>query len=86
LVIIDTSDHSLIDNHGARHAVQTHFVRAPEYGIVDVLINGSRVGEAVDTFKKTDDLTPPIWPPAGVDAGAASGGYLKYSQILSAIA
>jgi len=49
LVTIDTSEHSLIDNPGARHAVQIHFVRAPEYGIVGVLNNGSRAGEAVDT-------------------------------------
>jgi hypothetical protein len=42
-----------------------HFVRAPDYGIVALEVNGKAVGEPVDTFLKTDDLTRPVWPPRG---------------------
>jgi len=45
------------------YALKVYFVRAPDYGQVRVDINGSPVGEGVDTFLKTDDLTRPIWPP-----------------------
>jgi hypothetical protein len=40
-----------------------YFVRAPDFGIVNVLVNGQTVGDPVDTFLRTDDLTRPIWPP-----------------------
>jgi hypothetical protein len=46
-----------------RYDVTVYFVRTPECGIVDVSINGESVGDPADTFKKTDDLTRPIWPP-----------------------
>ena len=46
-----------------RYNVKAYFVRVPEFGIVDVSINGKSVGYPADTFKKTDDLTRPIWPP-----------------------
>ena len=49
--------------------VKIYFVRAPEYGIVRLRINGEAVGEPVDTFKKTEDLTRPIWPPKAFDVG-----------------
>ncbi len=49
--------------------VKIHFVRAPEYGIVKLRINGEAVGEPVDTYKKTEDLTRPIWPPQAFDFG-----------------
>jgi hypothetical protein len=54
----------------ATYAVRIHFVQAPEYGIINVLINGKPVGEAADTYKRTDDLTRPIWPPKAFDFGA----------------
>ena len=43
--------------------LNVYFVRAPEYGIVNVYVNGKSVGAPADTFKKTDDLTRPLWPP-----------------------
>ena len=52
-----------------KYDVKIHFVRAPEYGIVKVAINGIPAGEAVDTYKKTDDLTRPLWPPKAFDFG-----------------
>lgn len=39
------------------------FVRAPDYGIAELEVNGKAAGEPADTFFKTDDLTRLIWPP-----------------------
>lgn len=43
--------------------VRIYFVRAPDYGVVKLEVNGQARGESVDTFLRTDDLTRPIWPP-----------------------
>jgi hypothetical protein len=45
------------------YAVKIWFVRAEDYGIVEVRINGRPAGEPVDAFYKTEELTRPIWPP-----------------------
>jgi len=45
------------------YALKIYFVRAPDYGKVRIDINGNPLGDVVDTFLKTDDLTRPIWPP-----------------------
>ena len=44
-----------------RHPV--HFVRADDYGIVELEVNGRKAGGPFDTFLKTSGLTRPIWPP-----------------------
>ncbi|MBA7686910.1 hypothetical protein ES703_95370 [subsurface metagenome] len=46
-----------------KYAVKMYYVRAPDYGKVQLFVNGNPVGEPVDTFLRTDDLTRPIWPP-----------------------
>ncbi len=46
-----------------RYALKVHYVRAPDYGIVRLRVNGKSVGDPVDTFLKKDDLTRPLWPP-----------------------
>jgi len=46
------------------YTVKIFFVRAPDYGIVRLSVNGEPAGEPADTFLRTDDLTRPIWPPA----------------------
>ena len=43
--------------------IKVYFVRAEDYGIVEFAVNGRPVGEPVDTFQKTEELTRPIWPP-----------------------
>ncbi len=45
------------------YRLTVYLVRAPDFGIVSVRVNGASVGTPIDTFKKTDDLTRPIWPP-----------------------
>jgi hypothetical protein len=51
------------------YRIQVYFVRAPDYGIVQLKINGEKAGKPVDTFLRTDDLTRPIWPPKAIDFG-----------------
>ncbi len=51
------------------YRVKVYFVRAPDYGVVKLKIDGKPVGEPADTFLKTDDLTRPIWPPKAFDFG-----------------
>ncbi len=46
-----------------KYTVKMYYVRAPDYGKVQLVVNGNPVGEPVDTFLRTDDLTRPIWPP-----------------------
>jgi hypothetical protein len=46
-----------------KYVLTIYFVRAPDYGQVEVDVNGNPLGDVVDTFLKTDDLTRPIWPP-----------------------
>lgn len=52
----------LVDESGIYEA-KIYLVRAPDYAIVQLEVNGQAAGEPVDTFLKTDDLTRPIWPP-----------------------
>lgn len=40
-----------------------YYVRAPDYGKVQLSVNGTAAGEPADTYLRTDDLTRPIWPP-----------------------
>jgi hypothetical protein len=44
------------------YTVKIWFVRAEDYGIVEVSANGRPIGEPVDTFLRTEELTRPIWP------------------------
>jgi len=46
--------------------VSVHFVRADDYGIVELKVNGQTAGEPVDTFMKLNELSRPIWPPREV--------------------
>lgn len=46
-----------------KYTIKIYFVRAPDYGKVQLSVNSLPVGDPVDTFLKTDDLTRPIWPP-----------------------
>jgi len=46
-----------------KYTVKIHYVRAIDYGIVQLSINGEPAGEPVDTYLRTDDLTRPLWPP-----------------------
>ena len=45
------------------YTVKVHFVRAPDFGIAQVNVNGAAAGPAVDAYLRTNDLTRPIWPP-----------------------
>jgi hypothetical protein len=51
-----------VDKAGT-YVVTVYYVRAPDYGEVQLSINGQAVGEPVDTYLRTDDLTRPLWPP-----------------------
>ncbi len=51
-----------VDSAG-KYTVKVHFVRAPDFGIAQVNVNGVAAGPAADTYLRTDDLTRPIWPP-----------------------
>lgn len=46
------------------YTVQLFLPKAPDYGIVRLAVNDLPVGDPMDGFLKTDDLTRPIWPPA----------------------
>ncbi|TKJ32590.1 hypothetical protein CEE39_05160 [bacterium (candidate division B38) B3_B38] len=46
-----------------KYTVKIHYVRAVEYGIVQLSVNGEPAGDPVDTYLRTDDLTRPVWPP-----------------------
>jgi len=46
------------------YTVKIYLVRAPDYGIATLGVNGRPAGAPMDAFLKTDDLTRPIWPPA----------------------
>jgi hypothetical protein len=51
-----------VDKSGAR-SVKIHFVRAEDYGVVQLFVNSQAVGGPIDTFKRREDLTRPVWPP-----------------------
>ncbi len=47
-----------------RYTAKIHFLRAPDYGIVRLAVNGKPVGEPVDLFRAFVEMFPrPIWPP-----------------------
>ncbi len=60
-----------VDEAGT-YAVKILFTRGSDYGIVNVLINGSPAGEAMDAFKKTENLTRSFWPPKPFDFGVVT--------------
>jgi hypothetical protein len=49
-----------------RYTVRIYYARAPEFGIVRLVINGESVGEPVDTYLEKNDLTRPLWPPEAI--------------------
>jgi len=78
-----SGDHMLLFNSGGKgkfslsvsvdlmgkYKIKVYFVRAPDYGIVQLYVNGEPAGELIDTYLKTDDLTRSIWPPKAFDLG-----------------
>lgn len=55
-----------VDDSGV-YTIRIFYTRAPDFGKVQLSVNGRAIGDNVDTFKKTDDLTRPIWPPKQYD-------------------
>jgi hypothetical protein len=46
------------------YTVKIHYLRAPDYGIVQFNVNGRPVGEPVDLFRAFVEMFPrPVWPP-----------------------
>jgi hypothetical protein len=46
------------------YAVKIHFLRAPDYGTVQLKVNGEAVGEPTDLYLSFVDMFPrPVWPP-----------------------
>jgi len=45
-----------------RYTVNVYYPRAPEFGIVQLHVNGQPVGEPVDTYLHRNDLARPLWP------------------------
>ncbi|HPW16768.1 MAG TPA: DUF2961 domain-containing protein [Candidatus Aminicenantes bacterium] len=44
--------------------LKIHFLRAPDYGIVRLAVNGRPLGEAVDLYRAFVEMFPrPVWPP-----------------------
>ncbi len=47
-----------------RYTLKACFLRAPDYGIVRVSVNGAPVGEEVDLYRAFVEMFPrPVWPP-----------------------
>jgi hypothetical protein len=55
-----------VDEAGT-YIVTIYYVRAPDYGEVQLQVNGQPTGKRVDTYLRTDDLTRPLWPPKSHD-------------------
>jgi hypothetical protein len=53
-----------VDRDGV-YDITLYLVRAPDFGVVRLAVNGNPAGGPMDAFLKTDDLTRPIWPPKG---------------------
>jgi hypothetical protein len=49
-----------------RYDVTIHFVRAEDFGIVELGVNGRPAGRPYDAFLKTAELSRPVWPPEAV--------------------
>ncbi len=46
------------------YTLKIHYLRAPDYGIVQLTVNGQKVGEPVDLFRAFVEMFPrPVWPP-----------------------
>lgn len=50
-------------DQAGQYTVKLFYARAPEFGIVQLQVNGENVGEPVDTYLKRKDLVRPLWPP-----------------------
>jgi len=46
-----------------KYKLKIYYVRAVDYGVVQLIVNSHPVGRPIDTFLRTDDLTRPVWPP-----------------------
>jgi len=52
-----------VDESGT-YTVKIHYLRAPDYGQVELLVNGHSVGEAIDLFRAFVEMFPRnVWPP-----------------------
>jgi len=51
-----------VDEAGT-YTVTIYYPRAPEYGCVQLTVNGKAVGKPIDTYLRRDDLVRPLWPP-----------------------
>lgn len=50
------------------YTIKIHFLRAPDYGEVQLKVNGKEVGELVDLFLSFVEMFPrPVWPPKEFD-------------------
>lgn len=45
------------------YEVRVHFVRAEDFGIVELDVNGRKAGAPVDTFLRVDGSSRSVWPP-----------------------
>jgi hypothetical protein len=46
------------------YSVKVYYLRAPDYGMVQLRVNGREVGEPVDLFRAFVEMFPrPVWPP-----------------------
>ena len=46
------------------YSIKIHYLRAPDYGIVQLNVNGEEVGEKIDLYRAFVEMFPrPIWPP-----------------------
>ena len=68
MLLFDSGGEGYLDlampaDEAGTYDLKVYFVRAPEYGAVQLSVNGLPAGEPADTFLETEDLTRPIWPP-----------------------
>lgn len=50
--------------HAGTYTVKIHYLRAPDYGKVQLKVNGTKIGESTDLFLDFVDMFPrPVWPP-----------------------
>lgn len=54
---------------GGRYRIKIYLVRAPDYGQTRLFINDHQIGDLIDTYLETDDITRPLWPPRSFDLG-----------------
>jgi len=52
-----------VEDEGA-YTVKIHYLRAPDYGIVRLAVNGKEIGQPVDLYRAFVEMFPrPVWPP-----------------------